>query len=84
VGTHTCIMVFWIVTPCSLVGGYQCFKRICCFYLQGHFDPEEGDMGTLISSRMLKYLSLFRFLFAEICGACVFCQLVICLILDCF
>jgi hypothetical protein len=29
------VMVFWIVTPCSVVVGYQRFGRPCCFHLQG-------------------------------------------------
>jgi hypothetical protein len=27
-------LVSWVVTPCSLVGGYQCFGEIC--YLRHH------------------------------------------------
>jgi hypothetical protein len=23
---------FWVMTPCSLGGGYQCLRRICCFH----------------------------------------------------
>jgi hypothetical protein len=29
------IDVFWVVTPCSDVVGYQHFKGHWCFYLQG-------------------------------------------------
>jgi hypothetical protein len=28
------IVVFWDVTPCSLVGGYQCLGGTCCLHLQ--------------------------------------------------
>jgi hypothetical protein len=30
----TWIMVFWLMTPCSLVGDYQCFRGVCCPHLQ--------------------------------------------------
>jgi hypothetical protein len=33
------IVVFWVVTPCSLVDGYQCFG--------GTFLPEDGDLQAL-------------------------------------
>jgi len=26
--------VFWVVTPCSVVVGHQCFGRTCCLHLQ--------------------------------------------------
>jgi len=29
-------VIFWVVTPCSDVVGYQCFGRPCCLHLQGH------------------------------------------------
>jgi hypothetical protein len=35
------LMVFWVVTPYSVVVGYQCFGSPCCFHLQG----ELADMG---------------------------------------
>jgi hypothetical protein len=28
------VKVFWVVTPCSVVVGYQCFRRPCCLHLQ--------------------------------------------------
>jgi hypothetical protein len=28
------IVVYWVVTPCSIVGDYLYFGRICCFHLQ--------------------------------------------------
>jgi hypothetical protein len=31
-------VVFWVVTPCSLVGGYQCFGGLYCLPEYG------GDM----------------------------------------
>jgi hypothetical protein len=27
-------MFFWFVTPCQLIGRYQCFGETCCLYLQ--------------------------------------------------
>lgn len=29
------IVVFQVVTPCSVIGGYQRFGRTCCFHLKG-------------------------------------------------
>lgn len=29
----TSMLIFWIVTPCGLVGIYQCFKGTCCLHL---------------------------------------------------
>jgi hypothetical protein len=29
------IKIFWIVRPCSIAIGYQCFKGPCYLYLQG-------------------------------------------------
>jgi len=28
-------MVFWIMTLCSVVVGYQRFRELCCLHLQG-------------------------------------------------
>jgi hypothetical protein len=30
--------IFWVVTPCSLLAGYQRFGGACCLHLQ---DPNE-------------------------------------------
>jgi hypothetical protein len=30
------VEVFWVVTPCNIVVGYQCFGGQRCLYLQGH------------------------------------------------
>jgi len=43
------VEVFWVVTPCSDVAGYQRFRGPCCIHLQG----EDGSsmvpqiVGTL-------------------------------------
>jgi hypothetical protein len=29
------VEVFWVVTSCSVVIGYQCFGGPCCYHLQG-------------------------------------------------
>jgi hypothetical protein len=29
------VEVFWVVTPCSVVVGYQCLRGPCCLHLQG-------------------------------------------------
>jgi hypothetical protein len=29
------VQVCWVVTPCSVVAGYQCFRAACCLHLQG-------------------------------------------------
>jgi hypothetical protein len=31
------IAVFWVVTPCSLIGGYKNFGGAYCFLLQGRY-----------------------------------------------
>jgi hypothetical protein len=33
------MMVFWVVIPCGLVGGYRCFRGIYCLYL---YPEDEG------------------------------------------
>jgi hypothetical protein len=40
------MLVFWVVTPCGLVGSCQCFGGTYCFHLQGykftrHYNPED-------------------------------------------
>jgi len=42
------VEVFWVVTPCSVVG-YQRFRSPCCFHLQGGDD--EWTSETLVSYR---------------------------------
>jgi hypothetical protein len=34
--------VFWVMTPCNLVGGYQYFGGTYCLLLQGQSDPKNG------------------------------------------
>jgi hypothetical protein len=29
------VKFFWVVMPCSVVLGYQCFRHPCCLHLQG-------------------------------------------------
>jgi hypothetical protein len=42
----TSVVVFWVVTVCSDVVGYQGFGWSCCHYLQGEVNSTR--MGTLI------------------------------------
>jgi len=35
------VKVFWVVTPCSVIVGYQHFRSPCCLHLQG----EVAGMG---------------------------------------
>jgi hypothetical protein len=37
--TSTKDEVFWVITPCSIVLGYQRFGRRCCLHLQGVLEP---------------------------------------------
>jgi hypothetical protein len=30
------VSVFWVVTPCSVVVGYQSYRGPCCLHPQGH------------------------------------------------
>jgi hypothetical protein len=39
------VVVFWVVTSCSVVVGYQCFGETCCLYLQR--DAQERDRGSV-------------------------------------
>lgn len=48
------IVVFWVMMSCTLVGGDQCFRGTCCFYLQGRGEwscgagrlyKEDGQQG---------------------------------------
>jgi hypothetical protein len=29
------VLLFWVVAPCGLVGGYKCFRGTHCLHLQG-------------------------------------------------
>jgi len=29
------VNIFWVITPCSFVVGYQRFGGLCCLHLQG-------------------------------------------------
>jgi len=31
------VEVFWVVTLCNVMVGYQCFRDPCCLHVQGHF-----------------------------------------------
>jgi hypothetical protein len=35
--------VFWVVTPCSVVVGYQRFRGPCCRHLQSEVTRMEGE-----------------------------------------
>jgi hypothetical protein len=36
------VEVFWVVTPCSVVVGYQIFRGTCCLHL--HCDPHNAGI----------------------------------------
>jgi len=36
------VKVFWVVTPCSVVVGYQCLRGPCCLHLQGEVAGQDG------------------------------------------
>jgi hypothetical protein len=36
------IVVLWVVTVCSNVVGYQCFRGVCCLYLQDELTEGGG------------------------------------------
>jgi hypothetical protein len=51
------VEVFWFVTPCSVVVGYQRFRGPCCLHLQGH-NPEDLDFFPfcyIFSIRIIKF-----------------------------
>jgi len=37
--------VCWVVMPCGVVVGYQCFRGQCCLHLQGEVN-KMGENGT--------------------------------------
>jgi hypothetical protein len=45
------IAVFWDVTPCNSIDGYQCSVGTCCLHLQGHFSTLNTEAAG--SSKML-------------------------------
>jgi hypothetical protein len=45
------VEVLWVVTPCSIVVGYQCFRVPC--YL--HFQGEDGGSVDLSEDLNLRY-----------------------------
>jgi len=53
-GTFTAVMfqveVFWVVTPCSVVVGYQSFRGPCCLHLQGEVKIEAAWTSETVVS----------------------------------
>jgi len=45
------VEVFWIVTPCSIVVGYQRFRGPCCLHPQGSMDL--WNVGILLLQYMV-------------------------------
>jgi hypothetical protein len=60
------VVIFWDMTPCSLVDRYRCFRRTCHFHPQGRRAPTlkielEGASETLVllyQTRMYSQLSM--------------------------
>jgi len=50
------VAVFWVVTPCSDVVGYQRFGRPCCIHLQG----EVGILPTMSQPRRPRVFTAVR------------------------
>jgi len=45
------VEVFWVVTPCCVVAGYQCFKDPRCLHLQGeHYTASQPRTTRLRTS----------------------------------
>jgi hypothetical protein len=42
--------VFWVVTSCSDVVGYQCFGTLCCLCLQGEVKMEAEWSSEMVAS----------------------------------
>jgi hypothetical protein len=54
------VEVFWVVTPCGGVVGYQCFGGTCCLHLHGgvsslHFPSFHSEDGGSMSSETLVF-----------------------------
>jgi len=41
-------VVFWVVTPCNTVVGYQRFGGSCCFHLQGETKKINFEMSLYV------------------------------------
>jgi hypothetical protein len=43
------VEVFWVMTPCSAVVAYQCFRGPCCLHLQGKEDGSSMGLSIFVS-----------------------------------
>jgi hypothetical protein len=50
------VEVFWVVTPCSVVVGYQCFGEPFCLHVQGEV-TYEGDTTAMAAAIFQCYLT---------------------------
>jgi hypothetical protein len=63
------VEVFWVVTPCSVVAGYQSFRESCCL----HFHPATlyGVTARNISTCFKPVFNFYdRQLLWHVCNAC--------------
>jgi hypothetical protein len=44
------VQFFWVVTPCSVVVGYQRFGGPCCLHLQGEVTMEAAEYSETLTS----------------------------------
>jgi hypothetical protein len=44
------VKVFWVVTACSVVAGYQYFRGLCCLHLQGEVKMEAAWASEMLVS----------------------------------
>jgi hypothetical protein len=50
VGNEGSVAVFWVVTQCIDVVGYQCFRGSCCLHLQGEVKIEAAWSSEMSGS----------------------------------
>jgi len=66
------VMVFWDVTPCSLVGMQQHSRAPCCFFLQGRSGMVDTagclECITLHTWRLQRKCSVFPVYAMKTCG----------------
>jgi hypothetical protein len=48
------VEVFWVVTPCNVAVGYQCFGGSCCFHLEGEVEAV-GSPEMFLSYHVTTY-----------------------------
>jgi hypothetical protein len=54
------VVVFLVVTPCGIIGGYQCFGETCCLLLRVKECRGKKEVGLEVNTDKTKYMLLSR------------------------